>query len=94
MGQWYLLSDSTGKKSVSYTMMVATFVVCTLWLGLSVFEKIHHLEIREFDAGGASVWFAPFAALYFGRKWQSKDDLVKSAIAAKADKDSDSSPST
>lgn len=84
MAQWYLLKDSDGKKSVSYTMMVSTFVVLTIWLALSIFNKIHHLEIREFDAGSASVWFAPIAALYFGRKWQTKDDLVKVAVTAKA----------
>lgn len=71
MNQWYLLKNTDGKKSVSYTMLVATFTVLTLWLTLSIFQKIHHLEIREFDAGSASVWFAPIASLYFGRKWQS-----------------------
>lgn len=80
MAQWYLLKNSDGKKSVSYTMMVSTFLVCTLWLTLSIFSKIHHLEIRPFDAGDASVWFAPIAALYFGRKWQGRDDLVKAAL--------------
>lgn len=71
MNQWYLLKNSDGKKSVSYTMLVATFAVLTLWLTLSIFAKIHHLEIREFDAGSATVWFAPIASLYFGRRWQA-----------------------
>lgn len=99
MAQWYLLKDSNGKKSASYTMMVYTFAVCTLWLALSIFNKIHHLEIREFDAGGASVWFAPIAALYFGRRWQTKDDLVKAAVnkakgsSAPAETDQDSGTS-
>lgn len=70
MAQWYLLKDSDGKKSVSYTMLVLTFLVCTTWLSLSMFQKVFHLDIREFDAGGASIWFAPIATLYFSRKWQ------------------------
>ena len=73
--QWYLLRDSDGKKSVSYTMMVITFCVCTLWLSLSMFQKVFHLDVREFDASGASIWFAPIATLYFSRKWhQAKID--------------------
>jgi hypothetical protein len=69
MAQWYLLKDSDGKKSVSYTMVLITFFVLTLWLSLSMFNKILNLEIREFDASGASLWFAPIATLYFGRRW-------------------------
>jgi len=76
MSQWYLLKNSDGKKSVSYTMLVATFAVLTLWLTLSIFAKIHHLEIREFDAGAATVWFAPIASLYFGRRWQISGDTA------------------
>lgn len=75
---WYLLKDTSGNKSVSYTMLVYTFIVCTSWMALSTFNKIHLLEIREFDATGASVWFAPIAALYFSRRWKSKDDLLNS----------------
>lgn len=69
MAQFYLLKDSDGKKSVSYTMLVITFVVCTVWLSLSMFQKVFHLDVREFDASGASMWFAPIAGLYFGRRW-------------------------
>lgn len=80
---WYLLTDTDGKKSVSFTMVVWTFVVCTLWLSLSIFNKIHHMEIREFDSGAASIWFAPIAGLYFGRRWKTKDDLVKTTVTTK-----------
>lgn len=83
MNQWYLLRDSDGKKSVSYTMLISTFFILTLWLSVSMFNKIHHLEVRPFDAGDASVWFAPIAALYFGRKWQTRADLVSSVTKGK-----------
>ena len=65
---WYLLTDSSGKKSVSYTMMLVTFLVCTVWLMLSVFESIAGMHVREFSAEAATFWFSPTAALYFGRK--------------------------
>lgn len=83
--QWYLFKDSDGKKSISYTMLMLTFFVCTLWMTLSICVKIHHLEIREFDASAASIWFAPIAALYFGRKWQTKESDEKDAEADKKD---------
>jgi len=71
MAQWYLLNDSDGKKSVSYTMLVITFTVLTVWLTLSMFTKVFHVDIREFDPSGASIWFAPIATLYFSRKWHT-----------------------
>lgn len=67
---WYLLKDSSGKKSISYTMVVVTFTVCTVWMSLSMFQKVFHLDIRAFDATAATIWFAPLAGLYFGRRWQ------------------------
>lgn len=80
MAQFYLLKDSDGKKSVSYTMVVITFVVCTVWLSLSMFQKVFHLDVREFDASGASMWFAPIAALYFSRKWQQAQSDAKTKL--------------
>ena len=68
MNQFYLLKDSSGKKSVSYTMMLITFLVCTLWLLLSIFESIAGLHVREFSAETATFWFSPLCILYFGRK--------------------------
>lgn len=75
--QWYLLKDTDGKKSVSYTMLVVTFCVCTLWLCFSMFESVFHLNVREFDASGASMWFAPIATLYFSRRWAQPKNNAK-----------------
>lgn len=59
-------------------MLVITFGVLTLWLTLSMFTKVFHLDIREFDPSGASIWFAPIATLYFSRKWhQAQVDASK-----------------
>ena len=35
-----LLKASDGKPSVSFTMMVVSFIVVTLWLIASIFEEI------------------------------------------------------
>lgn len=75
---WYLLKDSDGKKSVSYTMMLVSFVICTLWLLLSTFEKIGGWDVREFSAETASFWFGPICMLYFGRKWQGSQGIARS----------------
>lgn len=86
MAQWYLLRNSTGKKSVSYTMMVITFTVCTIWLSLSMFQKVFHLDVREFDATAATIWFAPLAGLYFGRRWQTTDVVGAATALSEAKK--------
>lgn len=77
---WYLLKDSGGNKSISYTMVVVTFVICTLWLFLSTFEQIGGWHIREFSAEEASLWFAPLASLYFGRRWTKAKENTKSGV--------------
>lgn len=68
---WYLLTDTDGKKSLSFTMVFWTFIVLTIWLLLSIFEQLLGLDIRAFDASGAAVWFSPLAALYWGRRGQT-----------------------
>jgi len=65
--QWWILRDSNGKRSVSFTMMWVSFVILSLWLTLNIVETPH---IREFSGETALVWFSPLAALYFGRKGQ------------------------
>lgn len=97
MTQWYLLKDSDGKKSVSYTMLVITFTVLTVWLSLSMFQKVFHLDVREFDASGASIWFSPIAALYFSRKWHQAQVDARTQLGAnvpKADEDKEEEDKT
>lgn len=68
---WYLLTDTDGKKSLSFTMVFWTFIALTIWLILSIFESLLGLDIRAFDASGAAVWFAPICVLYWGRRGQT-----------------------
>jgi hypothetical protein len=54
------------------TLVVVGFIVVTLWLLLSIFSKIGHIEIRPFSGSEAMSYFSPLAALYYGRRWQEK----------------------
>ena len=69
MFQKILLTNHTGKKSITLTMMVITFAVCMLWMVASIVMKIGHLEIRPFDAISAGTMFFGTASLYFGRRY-------------------------
>lgn len=75
-----LLKASDGKPSVSFTMMVISFVVITLWLVASIFEEIAGMKIRVFDAASATAYFGPLAALYFGRRYTDSKDTSSSSV--------------
>lgn len=64
-----LFKGSDGKESVSFTMMLIGFAVVTLWLLISIVEKVAGLEIREFNSSEAMAYFTPLCLLYFSRKW-------------------------
>lgn len=75
-----LFKDSNGKPSFSYSMAAITFIILSLWLvGWLVFASFG-VPFPPFDVGIASGWFAPIAALYFGRRFtkakasQSKEE--------------------
>lgn len=68
-GRRFLLTDTNGKASASFTFLAVTFTICSLWLALNVFEDIGGWNVREFDATGAAAWITPFAVLYFGRRY-------------------------
>lgn len=68
----FLLKNSNGEHSISYTMLVSTFLVLTLWLLLSITSSIFGIEIREFPFEGATLWFGSVSALYFGRRYTER----------------------
>lgn len=70
-----LLKNSDGKSSVSFTMMVIGFIVVTLWLLLSIVEKVAGFEIRAFDGTAAMAYMTPLLATYWGRKQQDLKTL-------------------
>ena len=73
ISHWYLLKNTDGKKSVSYTMLLIAFSAITLWFLLSMTEEISGLKIRPFSGAEAMLYFSPIATLYFSRKHQTKD---------------------
>lgn len=70
-----LLKNSDGKSSVTFTMMIIGFIVVTLWLLLSIVEKIAGFEIRPFNGSEAMLFFSPLLAAYLGRKQQDLKTL-------------------
>lgn len=86
-----LLTQSDGKKSASFTMMVIGFVVVTLWLLVSIFEEIAGIQIRAFSSTDAMAYFTPLTLLYFGRRWTDKgSDAAEPSSAPKNKASSDS----
>lgn len=82
------LKNTSGQKSASFTFVVVGFVVVTVWMLLSIFSKIGHIEIREFDGATAMTYLSPLLALYFGRRWnetKTVDSDANSATVATAD---------
>lgn len=74
--QRFMLSDSSGQKSISFTMMLIGFITITIWLVASIFENIAGIAIREFDSTGAMSYFTPLAMLYFGRRYVGASKLT------------------
>ena len=62
------LKSTSGKPSASFTMMVVSFTVVTLWLFMSIVEHWGPVHIRPFSASEAMAYLTPCMALYFGRR--------------------------
>jgi hypothetical protein len=84
--QFPLLTQSNGKKSASFTMMIVGFVVITLWLLISIIETAWGLTFRAFSSTDAMAYFTPLSLLYFGRRWTDKgsDAVEEETKAAKS----------
>ena len=65
-----MLKNADGKPSSSFTMMIISFSVVTLWVLLSIIENIGPLKIRPFAGADAMLYLAPILSLYWGRKQQ------------------------
>ncbi len=64
----FMLKNSDGKKSFSFTMVAIGFSIVSLWLLVSIVAKIGHVDIRAFSGSEASLYLAPLLALYYGRR--------------------------
>jgi hypothetical protein len=64
-----MFEQSDGKKSASFTMMIISFTVVTLWLFVSIVEEAFGIQIRKFSGAEAMSYFTPIATLYFSRRW-------------------------
>lgn len=68
-----MLKNSDGQKSSSFTMMIVSFTVVTLWLLLSTVEGFGNIKIRAFSGSDAMAYLTPILALYWGRRKQQQD---------------------
>lgn len=69
------LTDSDGRKSVSFTMLVVTFFVVTLWLVLYIFQSVTGFSVPEFRTGEVMAYFGPIMTLYFFRRWARQNEV-------------------
>ena len=67
-----MLKNSDGQKSSSFTMMIVSFTVVTLWLLLSTVEGFGSIKIRAFSGSDAMAYLTPILALYWGRRKQQQ----------------------
>jgi hypothetical protein len=75
-----LLKQSDGRPSASFTMMIISFAVVTLWLTVSIVEQAWGLQIREFSAAEAMSYFTPIATLYFSRRWTDRTPNTNTSV--------------
>jgi hypothetical protein len=70
-----VLKNTDGKPSATFTMMVVGFTVVTLWLLLSIVEKIGGFQIRQFSGSESMLYLTPLLATYYGRRQQDLKTL-------------------
>ncbi len=87
---WYLLKDSNGKKSLSYTMVVWAFFAVLCWMIVSMAEQPLGIKVREFSGSESAMFLTPIYALYFGRKHTKTKAENSSSAESDAEEDSSS----
>jgi len=87
---WWALKNSAGKKDVSMTLMIISFIFCLGMAILGSFESVNlgerSFNFRAFDVGFASTVLIPMLALYFGRRYTTAHERV-SKVKLEKDKE-------
>lgn len=65
------IKNTSGEPSASFTMMIIAFAAVTLWLVLSIVDKVGPFAIRPFSGTDAMAYLSPLCALYWGRRQQT-----------------------
>lgn len=76
-----LFTNSYGKRSVTLTMLIISFVVV---ITLFVCCHISSLQLKEFDSTGAGVIFGGLLATYVGRRYTSAKFEISAPTATNA----------
>lgn len=73
---WIWIRNERGEKSASLTLAVIAFLVCTMWVGLSVIEEYKDWKFRPFDPAVAAAYLTPVLGLYgWRRSTRVKEDV-------------------
>lgn len=75
-----VLTRPDGKKSTTFTMVIVSFGIISLWLLVSMVEKIGPLQIRPFDSAHAMAYFVPVLTAYLGRRQQESNEAKAEAV--------------
>lgn len=70
------IKNTKGEPSASLTMSVISFVSVTLWLLVWLIATPFGVPVPAFDAASAMAYLSPILALYFGRRWTSRNGEV------------------
>jgi len=75
-----ILTRPDGQKSMTFTMVIVAFGIISVWLVVSMVEKIGPFQIRAFDSAHAMAYFVPVLTAYLGRRQQESSEVK--ALAA------------
>jgi len=71
---FWVNDPKTWLPSASLTLMMWAFIISTMFLILSQVQTIGGITFRQFTTADAMTYVSPFLALYFGRRWTTKEE--------------------
>ena len=78
---WYWIKNSAGEASASLTFATVSFIVCIIWLFISIFESVTigdtTITTRAFDGGATLALLGTTFSLYFGRRYVDQSAPLK-----------------
>jgi hypothetical protein len=75
-----VLTRPDGQKSTTFTMVVVAFGIISVWLVVSMVDKIGPFQIRAFDSAHAMAYFVPVLTAYLGRRQQESSEIKAAGV--------------
>jgi hypothetical protein len=76
-----VLTRPDGQKSTTFTMVVVAFGIISVWLLVSMVDKIGPVQIRPFDSAHAMAYFVPVLTAYLGRRQQESSEIKATGVS-------------